>query len=90
MVEGVVNVVGVAFFAVITGAIAQRFLATEVAEIEEEMGEVEELIEEGEIEGRKLAAVQREVLAELRDITLRLQALEAQLRATPEFRGEQS
>lgn len=95
VVEAVVNVVGVAFFAVITGAIAQRFLASEVAEIEEEMGdveeevgEVEELIEEGEIEGRKVASGQREVLAELRDITLRLQALEAQLRATPEFRGD--
>jgi voltage-gated potassium channel len=91
VVEGVVTVVGVAFFAMITGAIAQRFLAGEVAEIEEEMGEVEQemgevegLIEGAEIEERKVASGQREVLTELRDIALRLQALEAQLRTAPE------
>jgi voltage-gated potassium channel len=88
VVEAVVNVVGVAFFAVITGAIAQRFLATEVAEIEEEMGEVEELMEEAEFEERQVVRGQYEVLDELRDIALRLQAVEAQLRAAPEFRGD--
>lgn len=97
VVEGVVNVVGVAFFAVITGAIAQRFLASEVAEIEEEMGEVEEemgeveeLMEAAEFEERQVVRGQHEVLDELRDIALRLQAVEAQLRAVPEFRGDPS
>lgn len=90
VVEGVVNVVGVAFFAVITGAIAQRFLATEVAEIEEEMGEVEELMEAAELEERQVVRGQHEVLDELRDIALRLQAVEAQLRAAPDSRGDPS
>ncbi len=80
VVSALVMVLGVAFFAMITGAIAQRFLAGEVAEIEEEMGEVEELVHEAETEGRRLAGAQREALDELRDISLRLQVLEARLR----------
>jgi voltage-gated potassium channel len=83
IVAGLVMALGVAFFAMITGAIAQRFLAGEVAEIEEEVGEVEELVQEAEAEGRQVAAAQHQVLEELRDITLRLQALEARLRAAP-------
>jgi hypothetical protein len=86
---------GVAFFAMITGAIAQRFLAGEVAEIEEQMGEVEqqmgdveELVQESEAADRRFEAGQRAALDELRDIALRLQALEERLRATPELRSD--
>lgn len=95
VVSALIMILGVAFFAMITGAIAQRFLAGEVAEIEEEMGEVEqemgeveELVQESEAAERRLEGGQRAVLDELRDIALRLQALEARLRATPEFRGD--
>jgi voltage-gated potassium channel len=95
VVAAIVMALGVAFFAMITGAIAQRFLAGEVAEIEEEMGEVEqemgeveELVQESEAADRLLEGGQRAALDELRDIALRLQALEARLRATPEFRGD--
>lgn len=88
VVAGLVMILGVAFFAMITGAIAQRFLAGEVAKLEQEMGEVElemgeveELVQHAETSERQLGAVQREALAELREINLRLQVLEARLRA---------
>ncbi len=54
--------VGIGFFAVITGAIAQRFLATEVAEVEEAV----ESVEEGDVL----------ILREVREISQRLRALE--------------
>lgn len=90
VIASVVMVVGVAFFAMITGAIAQRFLAVDVAEIEEEMGEieeemgeVEELVEEAEDAEERLTVAQHEALDELRGIARRLAELEVQLRAAP-------
>ena len=94
VVSSLVMVLGVAFFAMITGAIAQRFLASEVAVIEEEMGEVEQemgqvevLVQESSAGGRRLEAGQRAALDELRDITARLHALEERLSAPPGSRS---
>jgi voltage-gated potassium channel len=91
VVSALVMVLGVAFFAMITGAIAQRFLASEVAEIEEEMGEVEHemgkvegLVQESEAQQRDIVVSQREALDELHAIAVRLQALEIRLRTAPE------
>jgi hypothetical protein len=56
--------VAIGFIALLTGAIAERFLAGEVEEVEEEVA--------GEIEG-----VEASVLRELREVTERLQRLEA-------------
>jgi voltage-gated potassium channel len=83
VVAGVLMIVGVAFFAMITGAIAQRFLASEVAEIEEEVGEVEELVEEAEEVEERMTTTQQQALEELRQIAQRLQELEVKLRPTP-------
>jgi voltage-gated potassium channel len=60
-----VMLVGISFIAVLTGAIAQRFLAAQV----EEVVEAEETIE----------ATEAEVLAELREVRSRLDRLEARL-----------
>lgn len=79
-VAAVVMVLGVAFFAMITGAIAQRFLAGEVAEIEQEVGEVEEMVQETEREELRVQAGQAQMLAELHELGERLQTLEDRLR----------
>jgi voltage-gated potassium channel len=59
----VVMFVGIGFVAVLTGAIAQRFLAPDIAEEEEGQSAIEE--------------TNREILAELREVRARLEALEA-------------
>lgn len=58
----VVMFVGIGFVAVLTGAIAQRFLAPDIAEEEQEQNAIEQ--------------VNREILAELREVRARLEALE--------------
>jgi voltage-gated potassium channel len=62
IVAVVVMLVGIGFVAVLTGAIAQRFLAPDIAEEEREVGTVEE--------------TNRQILAELREVRARLEALE--------------
>jgi voltage-gated potassium channel len=62
IVAVVVMLVGIGFVAVLTGAIAQRFLAPDIAEEEREFGTVEE--------------TNRQILAELREVRARLEALE--------------
>jgi voltage-gated potassium channel len=59
----VVIFVGIGFVAVLTGAIAQRFLAPE--------------IEEEEHEFDTIIATNQEILAELREVRTRLEALES-------------
>jgi len=54
--------IGIGFVAVLTGAIAQRFLAPDIAEEEQEQTAIE--------------ATNREILAELREVRARLEALE--------------
>jgi voltage-gated potassium channel len=89
-VAGVVMVVGVAFFAMITGAIAQRFLAGEVEEMQdemqEEMEEVEELVQEAEETGLRIDAGEGQILQEVRELAERLQSLEERLRGQFEAR----
>jgi voltage-gated potassium channel len=80
IVAAVVMVMGVAFFAMITGAIAQRFLATEVEEIEEEMVEVEEMVHEAEQTERRVEAGEGQILQEIHELAERLQSLEDRLR----------
>jgi voltage-gated potassium channel len=58
----VVMFVGIGFVAVLTGAIAQRFLAPDIEEEEQEFGALEQ--------------VNREILVELREVRARLEALE--------------
>jgi voltage-gated potassium channel len=60
-----VMLVGIGFVAVLTGAVAQRFLASQIEEVEEAVEEVE--------------ATDAEVLAELREVRGRLDRLEARL-----------
>jgi voltage-gated potassium channel len=57
-----VMLIGIGFVAVLTGAIAQRFLAPDIAEEEQGQSEIE--------------ATNREILAELREVRARLEALE--------------
>jgi voltage-gated potassium channel len=64
-------VIGIGFFALLTGAIAQRFLASEA---ERFMASEERLV-------RAEAASRDEVLAEIRDLAARLQRLEAWVKA---------
>jgi voltage-gated potassium channel len=59
----VVMLVGIGFVAVLTGSIAQRFLAPDIAEEEQEQTAIEQL--------------NREILAELREVRTRLEALES-------------
>jgi len=73
VVACILMLVGIGVFALITGAIAQRFLASEVAEIEQEEQEV--------------AASEADVLAEMRAITDRLQMLEAAVQKMVRSRG---
>jgi voltage-gated potassium channel len=61
----VLLIVGIGFVAVVTGAVAERFLATEIDEVE---GAVEDI-----------GATDVEVLAELREVRVRLDRLEARL-----------
>jgi voltage-gated potassium channel len=58
----VVIFVGIGFVAVLTGAIAQRFLKPDIEEEEQEFSSIE--------------ATNREILAELREVRARLEALE--------------
>jgi voltage-gated potassium channel len=60
-----VMLVGIGFIAVLTGAVAQRFLGSQIEEIEGEVHEVE--------------ATDAEVLAELREVRTRLDRLEVAL-----------
>jgi voltage-gated potassium channel len=59
----IVMFVGIGFVAVLTGAIAQRFLAPDIAEEEQEQTEI--------------VATNKEILAELREVRARLEALES-------------
>jgi len=58
----VVILVGIGFVAVLTGSIAQRFLAPDIAEEEQEQTEI--------------VTTNKEILAELREVRARLEALE--------------
>jgi hypothetical protein len=58
-------VIGIGFIAIITGAVAERFLSTEFEEVAEATHEVE--------------ATEADVLAELREVRTRLDRLEARL-----------
>jgi voltage-gated potassium channel len=66
-------VIGIGFFALMTGAIAQRFLLVEVDELEAR----EEAHERREVAGRE------EVLAEIRSLSERLQQLEQSVSEMP-------
>jgi voltage-gated potassium channel len=66
LVAVVVMIVGIGFTAVLTAALAERFLASRVAEAEDEVGE-------------RIDAAEADVVAELREITQRLQRLEQRL-----------
>ena len=59
---------GIGFIAVLTGAVAERFLATQIEETEEQVTE-------------EVERAEADVLAELHEITTRLQALEQRLGA---------
>ena len=74
IVSTVVLIVGIGFVALLTGSFAQRFLAPEIAEIEEELAE----------EGLSAEAV---ALRELRSVQEQLQALEI---AVERLAGERS
>jgi hypothetical protein len=60
-----VLVVGIGFVAVLTGAVAERFLAAEIDEVSETADHIE--------------ATDAEVLAELREVRFRLDRLEARV-----------
>jgi voltage-gated potassium channel len=60
-----IMLIGIGFIAIITGAVAERFLATEFEEVTEATQEVE--------------ATEADVLAELREVRTRLDRLEARL-----------
>jgi len=62
-------IVGIGFIAILTGAIAERFLAAQVDEAVEEVAEKE--------------ATESELLDELREIRSRLDRLEPRLRRRP-------
>ena len=61
----VLMLVGIGFIAILTGAIAERFLAGEIEEVAEQAAEVE--------------ATEAELLVELREIRSRLDRLETRL-----------
>ena len=67
-------IVGIGFVALLTGAFAQRFLAPEIAEIEEEL-------EEEELSAEAVA------LRELRSVQEQLQALEVAVERMVNQRG---
>jgi prefoldin subunit 5 len=62
-----IMVIGIGFIAILTGAVAERFLAGKVEEVTETAHEVE--------------ATDEQVLAELRAVRARLDRLEARLSA---------
>ena len=62
-------IVGIGFIAILTGAIAERFLAAQVDEAVEEVAEKE--------------ATESELLDELREIRSRLDRLEPRMRRRP-------
>lgn len=64
-----VLVVGIGFVAVLTGAVAERFLASQ--------------IEESAVAAEEVEATDAEVLAELREVRSRLDRLEARLGQRP-------
>jgi hypothetical protein len=70
----VILIVGIGFVALLTGAFAQRFLAPEIAEIEEEL-------EDEQLSAEALA------LRELRGVQEQLQALEVAVERMVETRG---
>lgn len=69
-----VMLIGIGFVAVLTGAIAQRFVLPEIEEIGAEEAEVEEEVAEVE---QEIGAMGRAILDELREVRRRLEALEA-------------
>jgi hypothetical protein len=59
LIACILMIVGIGFFALITGAVAQRFLATEIEEVGEEMEASEaELLEQIEVLGRQLQTLE--------------------------------
>src|SRR5690242_15513277 len=70
----VVMIVGIGFVAILTAAIAQRFVAVQVGQQVEDAEEV-------------LEATEEQVLAEIRDIGSRLQVLEASVQQLARRRG---
>jgi hypothetical protein len=63
--------IGIGFFALLTGAVAERFLTTQVHDVEE-----------AEIQlSADVADVRREIIRELRGVSKRLQELEARIEA---------
>jgi voltage-gated potassium channel len=72
VVACVLMLIGIGFFAMITGAIAQRFLAVETVEVEREVAAVEH-------ELREVESIETHVLSEMRDIAERMRALEARV-----------
>jgi prefoldin subunit 5 len=61
-----IMLIGIGFVAILTGAVAQRFLAVELEEVEEAAHEIE--------------ATDAELLTELREVRVRLDRLEQRLR----------
>ena len=70
IVSAAILIVGIGFVALLTGAFAQRFLAPELAVVEEQL------------EGEKLSAEQL-ALRELRSVQEQLQALESRSNSWP-------
>lgn len=62
VIASALMLVGIGFFAILTGAIAQRFLASEVKDVEEAVAVTE--------------AVELDLLVQVRDISVRLRELE--------------
>ncbi len=62
VIASALMLVGIGFFAILTGAIAQRFLASEVKDVEEAVAVTE--------------AVEQDLLVQVRDISVRLRQLE--------------
>jgi voltage-gated potassium channel len=71
LIACILMVFGIGFFALITGAVAQRFLATEIAEVGEEIDAAEaEMLEQTEALGRLLQTLEGPYV-EARDIASR-------------------
>jgi voltage-gated potassium channel len=64
----ILMVVGIGFFALITGAVAQRFLATEIEDVGEEIEASEaEILEQIDSLGRQLQTLEATVRRRARD-----------------------
>jgi voltage-gated potassium channel len=61
--------IGIGFFALLTGAVAERFLSTQVHDVEEAEIQI----------SANVADVRKEIVRELRDVSKRLQELEARV-----------